>query len=222
MHVNESSAKSKIKRVKSWPPYISNIINKFLDILVDKLPKHLSLLRNVDHKIKVVLRSTPPFKLPYRLYKKKLQKFKVQINNLMERGYIRPNKSPYGLPMLFVDKKDEKLHMCIDYHTLNKITIKKKYPLFRFNDLFDYLNGASYFNYIDLKSSYYQIHVEDPVVEKITMRTRYGSYEFLVMMFRLCNAPSIFTILMNLIFHKKLNKFIFIYIDDISVYSKYT
>jgi hypothetical protein len=140
----------------------------------------------------------------------------------MEWGYIRPNKSPYGLPMLFVDKKDEKLHMCIDYHTLNKITIKKKYPLFRFNDVFDYLNGASYFSYIDLKSNYYQIHVEDPVVEKITMRTRYGSYEFLVMMFRLCNAPSTFTILMNLIFHKKLNKFIFIYIDDISVYSKYT
>jgi len=140
----------------------------------------------------------------------------------MERGYIRPNKLPYGLPMLFVDKKDEKLHMCIDYHTLNKITIKKKYPLFRFNDLFYYLNGASYFSYIDLKSGYYQIHVEDLVVEKITMRTRYGSYEFLVMMFRLCNALSTFTILMNLIFHKKLNKFIFIYIDDITVYSKYT
>jgi hypothetical protein len=78
MHVNESSAKSKIKRVKSWPPYISNIINKFLDILVDKLLKHLSLLCNVDHKIKVVLRSTPPFKLPYRLYKKNYKNLRLK------------------------------------------------------------------------------------------------------------------------------------------------
>jgi hypothetical protein len=164
----------------------------------------------------------PPFDSTYRLDKKKLQKFKVQINDLMERGYMRPNKSPYGSLVLFIDKKDGKLHMCIDYHALNKITIKSNYPLPRINNLFDRLNGASYFNDIDLKLSYYQIHMQDADIEKTAMRTRYGSYEFLVMPFGLCNALSTLTTLMNLIFHNKLDKFVIIYIDDIFVYSKST
>jgi acyl-ACP thioesterase len=78
------------------------------------------------------------------------------------------------LPILFVDKKDDKLCMCINNHALNKITIKNNYPLLRIDDLFDHLNGASYFNWIDLKSSYYQIYVKNANVEKMAMRTRYG------------------------------------------------
>jgi hypothetical protein len=123
--VDESSAKFQAKRAKSWPICNSNIINKFLDILMDKLPKNLPPSHNVDHKIKVVPWSGSSFMSPYWLNKKKLQELKTQINNLMERGYIRPSKLPYDLPIFFLDKKDEKLHMCIDYHTLNKITIKK-------------------------------------------------------------------------------------------------
>jgi hypothetical protein len=138
----------------------------------------------------------------------------------MEWGYIRLNKSPYVLPILFVDKKDGKLCMCIDYCALNKITIKNNYPLAQIDDFFGHLNGASYFNQINLKSGYYQIHVEDANVEKMAMRTRYGSYEFLAMSFWLCNAPSAFTTLMNSIFHEKLDVFVIISIDDILVYSK--
>jgi hypothetical protein len=119
-----------------------------------------------------------------------------------------------------MDKNDGKLCMCVDYNTLNKIIIKSNYPLFWINNLFNRLNGVSYFNYINLKSNYYQIHVQDVNVEKMAMRTRYGSYEFLVMSFGLYNALSTFTTLMNSIFHKKLDKFIIINIDDILVYSK--
>jgi hypothetical protein len=106
-------------------------------------------------------------------------------------------------------------------HALNKITIKNNYPLLQIDNLSNPLNRASYFNYIDLKSGYYLIYVKNAYVEKTTMRTRYGSYEFLVMPFGLCNTPSIFTTLMNSIFHKKLYEFTIIYIDDILVYSKF-
>jgi hypothetical protein len=122
---------------------------------------------------------------------------------------------------LFVDKKDEKLRMCIDYHALNKINIKNNYPLPQVHNLFDHLNGASYFNQIDLKSGYYQICVKDVDVEKTAMRKKYDSYEFLVMSFRLCITPSTFTTLMNSIFHKNLDEYVIIYIDDILVYSKF-
>jgi hypothetical protein len=138
----------------------------------------------------------------------------------MEQGYIRPNKSPYGSPILFMVKKDEKLCMCIDYHALNKITTKNNYPLPRINIIFDHLNEVFNFSYIDLKLGYYHIHIENADVEKIAMRTRYGSYKFLVMSFGLCNTPPTFTTLMNSIFHEKLNEFMIIYIDDILVYSK--
>jgi len=162
----------------------------------------------------------PPFKSSHLLNKKELQEFKAQINDLMEQGYMRPNKSPYGSHVLFMDKKDGKLHMYIDYHTLNKITIKSNYPLPQINNPFDRPNGAFYFSRIDLKLSYYQIHMQDVDVEKTTMKTRYGSYKFLVMPFGLCNTLSTFTTFMNLIFHNKLDKFVIIYIDNILVYSK--
>jgi hypothetical protein len=119
-----------------------------------------------------------------------------------------------------MDKRDGKLHMCIDYCTLNKITIESNYHLPQISNFFTRLNGAFYFSHIDLKLGYYQIHVEDANVEETPMKTRYNSYEFLVMSFGLCNAPSIFTTLMNSIYHEKLDELVIIYIDDILVYSK--
>jgi hypothetical protein len=112
----------------------------------------------------------------------------------------------------FMDKKDKKLCMCIDYNALNKITIKNNYPLHQIDDLFNCRKGVSYFNQIDLKSSYYQIHVEKENVKKMAMMVRYNFYEFLVMLLRLCNAPSTFTTLMKSIFHEKLDEFVIIYI----------
>jgi hypothetical protein len=138
----------------------------------------------------------------------------------MKHGYIRPNKSPYGLPILFMDKKDNKLHMCIDYHALNKITIKNNYSVPRIDNIFDHLNEVFYFSYINLKLGSYHIHVENANVEKTAMKTRYNSYELLVMPFGLCNILHTFITLMNSIFHDKLNEFMIIYIDDILVYSK--
>jgi hypothetical protein len=152
--------------------------NKFSNILTDELLDALPPYKEVDHKIEVV----PGMVM---LSKEKLKK---QLNDLLSQGYIQQNKSSYGGPILFVDKKDGKLRMCIDYHALNKITIKNNYLMPCIDDLLDRLNGAKYFNQIDLKSRYYQIHIVDEDVEKMAMKTKYCSYEFLVMSFRLCNA----------------------------------
>jgi hypothetical protein len=108
----------------------------------------------------------------------------------------------------------------IDYHALNKMMMKNNYPLSNIDNLLDQLNGAKYFSQIDLKLGYYQIRITDENVEKMVMRTRYCSYEFLVTPFRLCNILSMFTTLMNSNFHEKLDEFMIIYIDDILVYSK--
>ncbi len=126
----------------------------------------------------------------------------------------------YEAPMLFVYKKDNKLHICINYCDLNKITIKNNYPLFQIENMFHHLNVICYFNWVNLKLSYYQICIMDANVEKMTMRTKYVFCEFMVVLFGLCNVSSTFTIRMNLIFHDKLDEFIIIYIDDILVYSK--
>ena len=99
--------------------------------------------------------------------------------------------------MLFVKKKDGTLRLCVDYRQLNKMTVKNKYPLPRIDDLFDQFKGASVFSKIDLRSGYHQLRIKDMDVHKTTFKTRYGHYEFLVMLFRLTNAPAAFMDLMN-------------------------
>ena len=100
------------------------------------------------------------------------------------------------------------------------MTVKNNYPLPRIDDLLDRLASAKYFSRIDLKSGYYQIQIDEGDVHKMTMRTRYGSYEFLVMPFALCNAPATFMSIMNLVFHKEMDECMVVYIDDILVYSR--
>jgi hypothetical protein len=113
-----------------------------LDSLTNNLLVILLPNKDVNHKIEVHPWSTPLAKAPYRLNQKRLEDFKRQINELMEWGYVHLSSSPYGTLVLFVGKKDEKLRMCIDYQTLNKITIKNNYPLPRIDDLFNKLNEA--------------------------------------------------------------------------------
>ena len=110
--------------------------------------------------------------------------------------------------------------MCIDYRKINKVTVKNKYPLPRIEDLFDQLKVAGVFSKIDLQLRYYQLRVKDVNVSKTTFRTRYGHYEFLVMPFRLTNAPTTFMNLMNRVFRPYLDQFVVVFIDDILVYSR--
>ncbi|GJW09530.1 putative reverse transcriptase domain-containing protein [Tanacetum coccineum] len=125
-----------------------------------------------------------------------------------------------GAPVLFVKKKDGSMRLCIDYQELNRVTIRKRYPSPRIDDLFDQLQGAKFFTKIDLRSSYHQLRVKGQDVPKTTFRTHYDHYEFLVMPFGLTNASAVFMDLINRVFHEYLDKFIIVFIDDILVYSK--
>ncbi|GJY47656.1 reverse transcriptase domain-containing protein [Tanacetum coccineum] len=147
------------------------------------------------------------------------QELSNQLQELSDRGFIRPSTLPWGAHVLFVKKKDESFRMCIDYRELNKLTVKHRYPLPRIDDLFDQLQGSSVYSKIDLRSGYHQLRVKDEDIPKTAFRTRYGHYEFQVMPFGLTNAPAVFMDLMNRVCKPYLDKFVIVFIDDILIYS---
>ena len=122
--------------------------------------------------------------------------------------------------MLLIEKKDKSLRMVVDYHVLNEVTIKNKYPLPMINDLFDQLQGAKVFSKIDLRSGYHQLKIREKDIAKTTFTTRHGLYEYTVMSFGLTNAPAYFMSMMNKVFMEYLDKFVVEFIDVIMVYSK--
>jgi hypothetical protein len=149
-----------------------------------------------------------------------LVELKKQIDELLEKGYIRPSTSPWAAPVLFVEKKDGTKRMCIDYRALNEVTIKNKYPLPQIEDLFDQLRGASVFSKIDLRSGYHQLRIRPADIPKTAFITKYELYELMVMSFGLTNALAYFMYLMNSVFVDYLDKFVVVFIDDILVYSQ--
>ncbi|GKE48899.1 putative nucleotidyltransferase, ribonuclease H [Tanacetum coccineum] len=143
-----------------------------------------------------------------------------QLKELQDKGFIRPSSSPWGALVLFVKKKDGSFRMCIDYKELNKLTVKNHYPLPRFDDLFDQLQGSRFFSKINLRSEYCQLRVHEDDIPKTASRTRYGHFEFTIMTFDLTNAPTIFMDLMDRVCRPYLDKFAIVFIDDILIYAK--
>ncbi|GJW05441.1 putative reverse transcriptase domain-containing protein [Tanacetum coccineum] len=142
-------------------------------------------------------RTTSVARAPYRLAPSEMQELSNQLQELSDRGFIRPSTSPWGALVLFVKKKDGSFRMCIDYRELNKLTLKNRYPLPMIDDLFDQLQGSSVYSKIDLRSGYHQLRVRDEDIPKTAFRTRYEHYEFQVMPFGLTNVHAIFMDLMN-------------------------
>ncbi|GJU85578.1 putative reverse transcriptase domain-containing protein [Tanacetum coccineum] len=177
-------------------------------------------VEEVEFRIDLIPGATPVAKSPYRLAPSEMQELSEQLQELQEKGFIRPSHSPWGAPVLFVKKKDGSFHMCIDYRELNKLTIKNRYLLPRIDDLFDQLQGACYFSKIDLRSGYHQLRVHDNDILKTAFRTRYRHFEFTVMPFGLTNAPAVFMDLMNRVCKPYLDKLVIVFIDDILIYSK--
>jgi hypothetical protein len=116
---------------------IKQVLKEFPDVMPTELPEDLPLRRRVDHVIEVMPGVEPPAKAPYRMNHEELKELKVQLEGLLAKGYIKPSKSPYGAPVLFVHKKDGTLRMCVDYRALNKAMVKNRNPLPRIDDLFD-------------------------------------------------------------------------------------
>ena len=131
---------------------------------------------------------------PYRMAPAELKELKEQLQELLDKGFIRPSTSPWGAPVLLRKKNDGTWCMCVDYKRLNKLTIKNRYPLPISDDLIDRLLGATYFTKIDLRTGYHQIWIHPAHVYMTAFRTRYGHYEFLVLPFGLTNAPATFSI----------------------------
>jgi hypothetical protein len=195
------------------------VVYDYPDVFPDELPG-MPPDRDIEFAIELQPGTAPISKRPYRIPPAELAELKKQLQELLDKGFIRPSTSPWGCPALFVKKKDESLRMCVDYHPLNVVTIKNKYPLPRIDVLFDQLVGAKVFSKIDLRSGYHQIKIRASDIPKTAFSTRYGLYEFLVMSFGLTNAPAYFMYLMNSVFMPELDKFVVVFIDDILVYSK--
>jgi hypothetical protein len=149
-----------------------------------------------------------------------LVELKKQIVELQAKGFICPSSSPWGAPMLFMEKKDGTQWMCVDYQSLNEVTIKNKYHHPWIEGLFDQMKGASVFLKIDLRSTYHKLKIQELDIPKTAFCTRYGLYEYTVMSFGLTNAPTYFMYLMNKVFMEYLDKFIVVFIDDILIFSK--
>ncbi|WVZ49544.1 hypothetical protein U9M48_000891 [Paspalum notatum var. saurae] len=196
------------------------VVSDFPDVFPEELPG-LPPNRDVEFAIELVPGTAPVSRRPYRMAPDELKELKVQLQEQLDKGFIRPNSSPWGCPALFVEKKDQGgKRLCVDYRPLNAITIKNKYPLPHIDILFDQLARAKVFSKIDLRSGYYQIKIRGEDIPKTAFSTRYGLYEYLVMSFGLTNAPAFFMYMMNSVFMNELDKFVVVFIDDILIYSK--
>ncbi|GKE30662.1 putative reverse transcriptase domain-containing protein [Tanacetum coccineum] len=183
--------KSDEKRLEDIP-----VVREFLEVFLEDLPG-LPPVRQVEFQIDLIPGATPVARAPYRLAPSEIQELSNQLQELADRGFIRPSTSPWGALVLFVKKKDESFRMCIDYRELNKLTSK-----------------------IDLRSGYHQLRVRNEDIPKTAFRTRYRHYEFQVMPFSLTNTPAVFMDLMNRVCKPYLDKFIIVFIDDILIYSR--
>ncbi|GKE69002.1 putative reverse transcriptase domain-containing protein, partial [Tanacetum coccineum] len=144
--------------------------------------------RQVEFQIDLVLGAAHVARTSYRLTPAKMQELYTHLQELSDKGFIRPTSSPWGALVLFVKKKDGSFQMCIDYRELNKLTVKNRYPLPRIDDLFDQLQGSRVYSKIDLRSGYHQLRVCEEDISKTAFRTRYGHYKFQVMPFGLTNC----------------------------------
>ena len=194
------------------------VVNELFDVFLEDLPG-LPPDREIEFEIELAPGIEPISIAPYQMAPAEIKELKVQMEELLSKGFVKTSTSPWGAPVLFVKKKDGSLRLCIDYRQLNKVTIRNQYPFPRIDDLFDQIQGAKVFSKIDLRSGYHQLKVRREDVPKTAFRTRYGHYEFLAMPFGLTNAPPVFMDLMNRVFGPYLDKFVIVFIDDILVYS---
>jgi hypothetical protein len=198
---------STISRIKAFLHHMAelklediHVVREFPDVCPDDLPG-MPPEREIELKIELQPGTAPIVKAPYKMSPIELKELKIQLQGLLNKGYIRPSISPWGCSALFMEKKDKELRLCVDYRPLNTVTIRNKYPLPRIDILFDQLVVAQVFSKIDLRSGYHQIKIRAKDIPKTAFTIRYGLFEYLVMSFGLMNAPVHFMYLMNYVFN---------------------
>jgi hypothetical protein len=207
-------------RVDDLPEEVQKLLEGFVDIVVDELPRSLPPIRSVSHHIDLIPRSSFPNKAAYRLMPQENEEAKRQVQDLLDKGLVRESLSLCVVLTVLSPKKYGGWRMCTDLREINKITIKYRFPLPRMDDLMDCLSGAICFSKIDLKSGYHQIRMREGDEWKTTFKTNEGLYEWLVMPFGLTNTPSTFMRLMKKVLKEFIEKFVIVYLDDILIFSK--
>src|SRR5207247_6711663 len=180
------------------------VVSSYPNVFPEEIPG-LPPDRAVEFSIELLPGTAPVFRRPYRMSKNDLAEMKVQLQELLDKGFIHPSSSSWGCPAMFVDKKDQTKRLVVDYRPLNEVTVKNKYLLPDINILFDQLASAKVFSKIDLRSGYHQIRVREEDIPKTAFSTHYGLYEYLVMSFGLTNAPTFFMYLINSVFMTELD-----------------
>jgi hypothetical protein len=195
------------------------VVCEFPDVFPEDLPG-LPPERDVKFVIELKPDTAPISRRSYRMPPNELAELKTQLQDLLEKGFIRPSSSPWGCPTIFVKKRIKHFECASTTDPLNEVTIKNKYPLPRIDILFDQLTRARVFSKIDFRLGYHHIRIRPEDIPKTAFTTRYGLFEYLVMSIGLTNAPAHFTYLMNSVFMPELDKFVVVFIDDILIYSK--
>src|SRR6266508_1719102 len=216
---SEIEASDSIQLNQSQAAVGIRIVGEFPDVFPEELPG-MPPDRDIEFVIDLVPGTAPIYKRPYKMDASQLAELKEQLQELLDKGFIRPSSSPWGAPVIFVPKKDGTQRLCVDYRALNDVTIKNKYPLPDIQGLFDQLRGALFFSKIDLRSGYHQLKIRATDIPKTAFVSRYGLYEYTVMSFGLTNAPAYFMYLMNKVFMEYLDKFVVVFLDDILIFSK--
>lgn len=202
----------------------TELVSQFADVFEE--PKGLPPDRGgLNHKIVTVPGASPSSKAPYRLSDAEYRELHAQLTKLLELGHIRPSCSPYGAPVMFVKKKPDaqgkvNLRLVTDFRGLNQITVKDAFPLPTVSELLDRIGKAQVFSKLDLAAGFNQQRIEESSIHKTAFRTRYGHYEYVVVPFGLCNAPSSFQRLLAHCLQPLGPDFCMVYIDDILVFSK--
>ena len=199
-------------------PAVDSLLRDFIDVFPEKLPPGKPN-HKFRHHIELVEGAKPHCQYPYRLSRPELQELWDQLQALIPAERVRKSNSPHGAPVLFARKKGGALRFCIDYRALNKATVKNKYPLPRIDECIDDLATATCFSRLDLASGFWQIPMAEEDIPKTAFVTPYGQYEWTVMPFGLCNAPSTFQSMMDEVLSDYIGKFVRVYVDDIVIYS---
>ncbi|MBW0566522.1 hypothetical protein O181_106237 [Austropuccinia psidii MF-1] len=202
--------------LKVVPSVYHQYVDVFSKVKAERHPPHRACNDHIELE-----GSLPPVGVIYSLSKQESDTLRAYISENLEKGFIRPSSSSTGAPVLFVKKKDGGLHLCVDYRKLNAVTRKNKYPVPPVNQLLTFFNGSSIFSNIDLRGAYNLLRIKEGDEHLTCFRTKYGSYEYLVIPFGLTNAPACFQNLVNDVFYDLLDIYVVVYLDEIIVFSKF-